>query len=110
MLISNICQLGNMLFAIRKKAGLTQAEVAELAGLSDRAYADIERGSSNMRAETLISICNALKITPNDILTQHVEGKALQIEEITARLQNCTPQEQQTAMELLDVYLNSLHK
>lgn len=35
---------GNRLLAQRKALGLTQAEVAERAGLSDRTYADIERG------------------------------------------------------------------
>ena len=48
--------------------GLTQAEVAEMAELSDRTYADIERGSVTMRVDSLLKICSALNITPNDIL------------------------------------------
>ena len=93
-----------------KIKGLTQAEVAEIAGLSDRTYADIERGCSNMRAETLISICNALKITPNDILIKQNEKNDFEASEIIKRLQECTPKEQTTALELLNVYLNSLQK
>ena len=61
-------EIGNRLHAFRKKAGLTQAETAEAAGLSDRAYAEIERGLSNMRTETLLNICRVLRITPNDLL------------------------------------------
>ena len=58
MLISDPRQIGNRLLAIRKHIGLTQAEVAEAAGLSDRAYADIERGSVNMRIDRELSaIC-----------------------------------------------------
>ena len=69
MLISDPRQIGNRLLAIRKHIGLTQAEVAEAAGLSDRAYADIERGSVNMRIDTALRICQSLHITPDEILT-----------------------------------------
>ena len=48
MLLFDMRAIGNKLLAIRKKAGLTQQEVAEAAGLSDRTYADIERGTVNM--------------------------------------------------------------
>ena len=36
MLIFDFEIIGNKLYEIRKKAGMTQAEVAEAAGLSDR--------------------------------------------------------------------------
>ena len=45
MLIFDLRTIGNKLLTIRKRMGMTQAEVAEAAGLSDRTYADIERGS-----------------------------------------------------------------
>ena len=70
MLVFDFGAIGNKLLAIRKQAGLTQNEVAELAGLSDRTYADIERGTVNMRIETILRICKALRITPDDILTE----------------------------------------
>ena len=42
MLIHDFQAIGNKLLTIRKKVGLTQAEVAEAAGLADRTYADID--------------------------------------------------------------------
>ena len=51
MLIYDFRAIGNRLLAIRRRQGLTQAEVAEAAGLADRTYADIERGTVNMRLE-----------------------------------------------------------
>ena len=69
MLIFDTREIGNKLLFVRKKAGLTQAEVAEAAGLSDRTYADIERGSVNMKIETVLHICDALHVTPDEILT-----------------------------------------
>lgn len=66
MLISDLRVIGNNLLAVRKKLGMTQMEVAEAAGLADRTYADIERGSVNMRLETILRICQALHITPDE--------------------------------------------
>ena len=36
MLIYNFTTIGNKLYAIRKRMGMTQAEVAEAAGVADR--------------------------------------------------------------------------
>ena len=63
MLIFDYKTIGNKLLSFRKKRGLTQYEVAEIAGLSDRTYADIERGSVNMKIETILRICDALHLS-----------------------------------------------
>ena len=70
MLLLDMRKIGNRLLAFRKRMGMTQVEVAEAAGLSGRTYADIERGTVNMRVETILHICEALHITPDEILTQ----------------------------------------
>ena len=70
MLIFDLRTIGTKLLVVRKRMGMTQAEVAEAAGLSDRTYADIERGSVNMRTETILRICNVLHITPDEVLTE----------------------------------------
>lgn len=41
MLIYDLNAIGNKLYLFRKKMGMTQSEVAEAAGMSDRTYADI---------------------------------------------------------------------
>lgn len=107
MLIFDMRAIGNKLLAIRKKTGLTQAEVAEAAGLSDRTYADIERGSVNMRTETILKICEALHITPDEILTETSSTECKQ-NELFERLSSCSPKERETALNLLEVYLQSL--
>ncbi len=108
MLIFDYNKIGNKLLAIRKQAGLTQYEVAELAGLSDRTYADIERGSVNMRIETILKICKALQITPDAILTEENSTLSEKQEELINRLNTCKPNEKETALQLLTVYLQSL--
>ena len=102
--------IGNGLLDIRKRAGLTQMEVAEMAGLSERTYADIERGSVNMRMETFLRICTALHITPDEILTQSNPLSSAHQQEIFDRFNACTPKDKETALRLLDVFLQSLNK
>lgn len=108
MLIYDMRQIGNKILALRKTTGLTQAELAEKAGLADRTYADIERGNVNMRIETLLKICDALGVTPDTILTE--ENTALQIkgEDVAKRISACSEKEKQTALAIIDVYLKSL--
>lgn len=107
MAFSNAHEIGNRLLAIRKRVGMTQAEVAEAAGLADRTYADIERGSVNMRVETILRICSVLHITPDEILTRS-DTQPDEQQEILARLNACRPKERETALRLLNTYLKSL--
>lgn len=108
MLLLDMREVGNKLLAIRKHAGMTQAEVAEVAGLSSRTYADIERGTVNMRVETILRICEALHITPDEILTKSNEEPLIDKEDILKRLNTCNPKDKETALQLLAVYLKSL--
>lgn len=109
MLITDRVTIGNNLYALRKRAGLTQAELAEAAGLADRTYADIERGSVNMRLETILRICSALHITPDEVLTAPPSTPTARLDELLARLETRTAAEQNTALTLLETYLNSLN-
>ena len=108
MLIHDLRVIGNNLLQLRKQKGLTQTELAELAGLSDRAYADIERGTVNMRLQTLLEICEALNIMPNDILSYNDSDLKLDQSEAIERLNRCPISNQETAIKLLRVYLDSV--
>lgn len=108
MLIFDFHAIGNKMLSERKRIGLTQAEVAERAGLSDRTYADIERGTVNMRIETLLRICEALNVTPNDIITTDNPLLDIHQEELFERMNNCSQKDRETALRLLSVFLDSL--
>lgn len=108
MLIFDLHTIGNKLLCIRKRMGLTQAEVAEAAGLSDRTYADIERGTVNMRTETILRICNVLHITPDEILTEENISQQARQKEIFDHLDSCNSKDKETALQLLSVFLQSL--
>ena len=108
MLVFDLHATGNKLLGIRKRMGMTQAEVAEAAGLSDRTYADIERGTVNMRTETLLRICNVLHITPDEVLTEESNFLSAQQAELWERLNACNPKDKETALQILAVFLKSL--
>ena len=108
MLLFDFRAIGNKLLSIRKQMGLTQAEVAEAAGLSDRTYADIERGTVNMRIETVLRICQVLRITPDEVLTEERQSDDSGQEALLERLNGCNMKDKETAFRLLEVYLNSL--
>lgn len=106
MLVFDTHDIGAKLLSIRKKMGFTQSEAAEKAKLSDRTYADIERGTVNMRVETLLRICNAFCITPDEVLTE--ESIISYQDDILDKLTACSPKERKTALQIIDVYLQSL--
>ena len=53
-------ELGDLLRQARLTAGLTQEQVADLAGLSRPRYRDIEKGAAAARATTLMNVSRAL--------------------------------------------------
>lgn len=110
MLISDLKIIGSRLRTYRKKLNMTQSEVAEAAILSDRAYADIERGISNPRLETFLNICKVLQITPDEILIDTSDTNIFNLQDdVLSALSSCSSQERQTALQLLSIYLNSLN-
>ena len=53
---------------IRKKANLTQNEVAELAGIQRDLYAKYETAASLMSILNLVKVADALNVTVDDML------------------------------------------
>lgn len=108
MIVKDIAAMGGKLYAIRKRCCLTQAEVAEAANLSVNTYAEIERGEVNTGIESIMQICRALHVTPNEFLVVEPELAASREEDILARLRACNPQQKETALRILEAYLQSL--
>lgn len=56
----------------------------------------------------MLRICDALHITPDEILTREEAVLYERQEELFERLNNCSEKEKETAYKLLDTYLRSL--
>lgn len=100
--------MGSKLYAIRKRCGMTQAEVAEAADLSINTYAEIERGEVNTGIESIMQICRALHVTPNEFLVDEPPLALIREEYILSRLQSCNPRQKETALRILEAYLQSI--
>lgn len=62
--------LGRRIRTYRERAGLTIAQLAELAGVAPTTLADIERGTGNPRYDTLCSLSAGLGL-PITVLVQN---------------------------------------
>ena len=61
-------QVGANIAAYRKRAGLTQAGLAEKLNYSDKAVSKWERGESVPDVVTLVQLAELFEITVNDLL------------------------------------------
>ncbi len=60
-------KLGNNIKEARKFKGLTQKQVAESLNMTQQQYSRFENGVFELNYSQLISICNLLDMTPNEI-------------------------------------------
>ena len=104
MLIFDLFVIGTKIYEHRRKCGLTQSEAAERAGLSERAYADIERGTANARIVSLLKICSVLGVTPDDLLTENSRCEA-DLNELWSELNARPIGEKKTAAAVLEALL-----
>lgn len=62
-------KIGKRLKEVREERGMTQAEVAKVAGIHPNFYARLERDEENVSIENFEKILKALKSKSSDILT-----------------------------------------
>jgi HTH-type transcriptional regulator/antitoxin HipB len=59
----NATEIGKIVIFHRKRAGLSQKELADLAGVGKTVIFDIEKGKKSIRLNTLMAVLNTLNIT-----------------------------------------------
>lgn len=64
----NLKNIGENVKKIRIQKNMTQAQLAEKANISTVHMSHIETGSVAMSLDCLLNMCNALKVTPDDLL------------------------------------------
>ncbi len=61
-------EVGKRITKRRKELGYKQAQVTEMADLSDKYLSNIERATSIVSIDVLMKLCDVLEATPNDFL------------------------------------------
>lgn len=67
--------LGQRIRTIRRQSKLTQEELAEKVGISASFMGHIERGSRVASLETLVALCNTLRVSPQVLLQGSLEDE-----------------------------------
>jgi transcriptional regulator with XRE-family HTH domain len=60
--------IGASVYRLRVRRGLTQEQFAELAGLDVRFVRRVERGTLNLRFDTIVRLADALGVEPGVLL------------------------------------------
>lgn len=86
---------------------LTQEKAAEKMDMSLRSITDIERGAVGMSIETLMALCDVLKVTPNDLLLPSPNKTDSELDWAINVLTNANDHVRTSAIDILRSYLRS---
>ena len=67
-------KIGKFIAECRKKQNLTQSQLAEKLGITDRAISKWENGRAMPDSSLMLDLCSILKISVNDLLSGEVIG------------------------------------
>ncbi len=94
-------KIGKFIAERRKTAGLTQSQLAEMLNITDRAISKWENGKSLPDASIMLTLCDILKITVNDLLSGEVVTMENYNKEMEKNLVEMTKQKQEADQRLL---------
>ena len=100
--------VGKRIAKIRHEKKLTQENLAEKAGITNNYLSNIERNRSIPSLETLMSICTALSVTPNEILigTDDTQTNYL-TRDICNLIEKCSPYERKIIISIIDILIDN---
>ena len=103
--------IGNSIRIVRKRRGITQAQLAELIDRSPVYISYLENGVKTPSLETLIDIINALEASADDILCDCIDHprSSSSENEISEMLSSCTRNERVLVTQTLRSLISSLH-
>jgi len=96
-------KIGKFITEKRKEQGLTQAQLAEKLGITDRAVSKWETGHSLPDASIMLELCGLLKITVNDLLSGEVVSMENYNEQVEKNLFDMAAAKEQADRRLLQM-------
>ena len=107
----NYISVGQKIKEIRKRRGLTQAILAEEAGLSAAYISYIECGIKSLSVDALVLIANVLNATADEILRDSLENTVrVSNHEFTAILTDCSDYEKKVLYDVIVATKSSLRE
>lgn len=96
-------KIGKFIAERRKTAGLTQMQLAEKLGITDRAVSKWETGKAMPDSSIMLALCDVLKITVNDLLSGEVVTMDHYNKEMERNLLEMVKQKEEADKRLLKV-------
>ena len=96
-------KIGKFIAECRKKENLTQMQLAEKLNITDRAVSKWETGKAMPDSSIMLELCDALKITVNDLLSGEVVTMDNYNKELENNLLDMIKQKEQADKRLLSV-------
>jgi len=103
--------IGLRIKEIRKRRGITQAQLAEMTDLSVPYVSYLENGKKKISLETLIRTCNALEVTLDDLLAGVQTSNRMDYQtDIGLLLRDCSTEERRFLFEVIKANREILHR
>lgn len=103
--------IGARIREVRIGCRLTQAALAEKAGIEPSNLSHIERAATKVSLPTLVRIANALEVTLDELVYGSlIKNKHISVKMLEDVLADCTPHEQMVLAEFLRSSLESFRK
>ena len=80
--------ISERLFEIMKQQNISMPELARMTGISRHTIFDWQRRGTNPGADKIMVICEALKITPEELLIGTDEGRDFHVTDVTVYTDN----------------------
>jgi transcriptional regulator with XRE-family HTH domain len=106
-------EIGNRIAAGRKKRGITQVQLAEAVGISQKLVSSYEVGRITLSAEMLLRIVTALKVSSDEILGIKKDDEAaadnpsLKLVRRLIKIEQMPPNQQKALLKNIDMFLKA---
>jgi len=101
--------IGNRIRAERLKQKLTQERLGEMSGVGTTHISHIETGATKLSFKVLIDIINALNISADELLRNHIyQSKHVLKDELAEMMEDCNVEETRIIVDTIKTLKSSL--
>ena len=96
---------------LREQHGLSQIDLAADTGLNKNTIGAMERGESDFGISKLISVCEALQASPNDLLPDRLSRNdtlSADMQKLQDRLSSLSPYQRAQCMAMINAMLDGV--
>ena len=100
--------LGESIYRNRKRQRMTQAQLAEKAGVTEQTIRKIEHGEGNPQLDVLCAIITALSIDPMEIVYPKKETTKPARKQLDILLHDCSEEDMEVLLPICEAAIHAL--